>query len=193
MCALVGLLIGACVMLLVLNVKGLHRPTEVRIIERDTTGVRDTVVIIHEFKNPARHELSADTLTSDSTLAEDDSQDLLLAYPHDLDEGMEAPIPSDVMLDKATPKVVVWNDRQEEIVSPDKKEMFEIQLWSTPFKNRTEYNFDGSVLKVKGVAIDNLKILRYKNEYYLISQKRVFPIHKNNNFERLVETHDITL
>lgn len=195
LCVLAGLLLGAFVMLLFFNVNGLHRRTsEVRIIERDTTNARDTVVIIHEFKNAARQEQPADSLPVDTTLMEDETQDLLLAYPHDLDEGMEEdPVPSEVMLDKMTPKVIWWDNNQNEIPNSDKSVGYQIQLWSTPFRNRTEYQFDGSVLRVKGLMIDNLKILHYKNELYLVSQKRVYPIHKNQQFERLVETHDITM
>lgn len=193
LCVLAGLLLGACVMLLVFNVKGLHRPSEIRIIERDTASARDTVVIIHEFKNPNRSSLSADSLSIDTTMLEEESQDLLLAYPDDLDEGMAASVPAEVMLDQMTPKVIVWDNNQKEVPNADKADNFQIQLWSTPFKNRIEYFFEGNVIKVKGLMIDNLKVLRYKNELYLISQKRVYPIHQNKQFEKLVETHDFSL
>ena len=56
-----------------------------------------------------------------------------------------------------------------------------------------EYQFEGNVIKVKGLMIDNLKLLRYKNELFLVSQKRIYPIHPNKQFEKLVETHDFTL
>ncbi|MBO7647402.1 MAG: hypothetical protein J6S56_04810 [Bacteroidales bacterium] len=195
LCVLLGLLLGACVMLLFFNVKGLHRRTaEVRIIERDTTSARDTVIIIHEFKNAARQEQSADTLAVDTTLLEDETQDLLLPYSADMDEDVdENAVPSEVMLDKMTPKVIWWDNNQNEIQSTEKSLNYQIQLWSTPFKNRTEYQFDVTTLRVKGLMIDNLKILHYKNELFLVSQKRVYPIHKNQQFEKLVETHDIVM
>ena len=195
LCVLAGLLLGAFVMLLLFNVRGFHRRTdEVRIIERDTTSARDTVVIIHEFKNAARQEQTADSLAVDTALLEDETQDLLLAYPTDLDEGMnDNPVPSEVMLDKMTPKVIWWDNNQNEVQNTEKSVNYQIQLWSTPFKNRTEYQFDGTTLRVKGLMIDNLKILHYKNELFLVSQKRVYPIHKNQQFEKLVETHDIAM
>ena len=192
-CVLTGLLLGACVMFLVFNAKNLHRPAEVRVIERDTSSVKDTVVIIHEFKNPARQEENADSLTLDTTLMEDETQDLLLSYPQDLDEGMDQVVPSEVMLDKMTPKVVVWDNNQNEVQNADRSMTYQIQLWSTPFKNRMEYQFEGNTIKVKGLMIDNLKLLQYKNELYLVSQKRIYPIRQNKQFERLVETHDITM
>ncbi|MCR4964564.1 MAG: hypothetical protein K6A41_02795 [Bacteroidales bacterium] len=193
---LVGLLIGAFAMLLIFNVRGLHRrPTEVRVIERDTASVRDTVVIIHEFKNPSRIEQSVDTIMPvDSALLEEESQDFLLEYPDDLDEGMDDnPVPSEVMLDKMTPKIVVWDENKKEVPSAEKSENFQIQLWSTPFKNRIEYHFEGNIIKVKGLMIDNLKVLHYQNEFFLVSQKRIYPIHQNKQFERLVETHEFTM
>ena len=193
-CVLAGLLLGAFVMLLIFNMKGLHRRTsEVRIIERDTTSARDTVVIIHEFKNPARQEQPADTLPVDTLALEEESQDLLLAYPDDLDEGMPTSVSSEVMLDKMTPKVIVWDHNRNEVQSAERSENYQVQLWSTPFKNRMEYQFEGNVIKVKGLMIDNLKLLRYKNELFLVSQKRIYPIHPNKQFEKLVETHDFTL
>lgn len=68
-----------------------------------------------------------------------------------------------------------------------KDEFFMVEQWSSPIKNRHTYHLKNNVLKVKGVDIFRISIVKYEADYYLVYNDIFYLLSPNNRFERLIE------
>lgn len=199
---LIGLLLGALVTLLVIDITGYHHPTVVNMIRPEDVGPSnsDTVVkyVIHKYESPARvafDRQDLDTLASDSLTVMDETEDLTMDYEElymagESDE--QEAVAAEKMLAKANVKVVYLDANKQPVATPDQKPAtLQVQQWATPIRNKVSYQLSGNVLKIKGLNLDNIKIYSYKNGYLLQSGGRVYAIRPNTQFERLVETQDV--
>ena len=199
---LLGLLFGALVTLLLVDWFNYKAPTVVKVLERTPQNDPDTVVR-YVIKNKSTQEESVtddfmpDSLTVDSAFMADDSQDLILEED-DLDDWQDGSAPQqDVMTDKMMRKIsskVVYfdNNKREQAPPANATTQIQVQQWSTPIKNRLSYNFSGNVLKIKGMDVDNLKVVNYKNNFYAVAGKHVYLLKPNDHFDRMNEVVDVS-
>lgn len=200
---LIGLLFGVVATLLILNIVGPRHTSSVHVIPMDTTALKsktDTVVqyVIHKYE-PGDYQGGAnqksDTISSDSTTyAYDETEDLTMDYdemylPNDYSgENVTA----EKLLEKLSLKVVFLDQNKVECAAPEhSSNQIILQVWESLIKNKLTYHYYGNLLKVKGLKPEHTKIVHYKNNYYLVNNHHVYPIHHNSQFERLVETHEV--
>lgn len=63
---------------------------------------------------------------------------------------------------------------------------FEVEEWSESAVNKISYFRKGNVLKIKGLKIQNIKILYHQSQYYIETNGRYYPIPENDDFHRLI-------
>lgn len=63
---------------------------------------------------------------------------------------------------------------------------FEVEEWSESAVNKISYFRKGNVLKIKGLKIQNIKILYHQSQYYIEYNGRYYPIPENDDFHRLI-------
>ena len=99
-------------------------------------------------------------------------------------EGIEhEEVFSDQLLRTRTVKVKLLS---QDVKSSDEFfQSFEIQLWSTPIKNKITYSRNQNMLKIKGMEIDNVSIVIWNDHYFLELGHRYYAIPETNNFEKL--------
>lgn len=199
----IGLLLGAVLTMLVVDWLDYKHPTVVKVMEPASEGKSDTVVnyVIHKYQSENVAETAsqaADTLGMDSAMVDElDYQDFMLDDDdlRELKETEEARqnVVGERMLKKLTQKVVYLNHNKQEIPTPNNGiAQMQIQQWETPIKNRLSYQFSGNTIKLKGLSADNVKVVCYDDNYYLVAGKRVFVLKPNRQYEKLVEVSDIT-
>lgn len=199
----IGLLQGAVLTMLVVDWLDYKHPTVVKVTEPTSEGKSDTVVnyVIHKYQSENVAETAsqaADTLGMDSAMVDElDYQDFMLDDDdlRELKETEEARqnVVGERMLKKLTQKVVYLNHNKQEIPTPNNGiAQMQIQQWETPIKNRLSYQFSGNTIKLKGLSADNVKVVCYDDNYYLVAGKRVFVLKPNRQYEKLVEVSDIT-
>lgn len=199
----IGLLLGAVLTMLVVDWLDYKHPTVVKVTEPTSEGKSDTVVnyVIHKYQSENVAETAsqaADTLGMDSAMVDElDYQDFMLDDDdlRELKETEEARqnVVGERMLKKLTQKVVYLNHNKQEIPTPNNGiAQMQIQQWETPIKNRLSYQFSGNTIKLKGLSADNVKVVCYDDNYYLVAGKRVFVLKPNRQYEKLVEVSDIT-
>ncbi|MEG2069867.1 MAG: hypothetical protein RR034_00630, partial [Bacteroidales bacterium] len=109
------------------------------------------------------------------------------------DAVTEEKLASDKMEEQKMVKVIFKNENLKEAAPKDNEiTSFEIQQWSTPIRNRITYQRTGSVLKVKGLDIDNVEIVFYEGKYFLVYHTRVYQISNNDEFEKLIENQSVS-
>ena len=62
---------------------------------------------------------------------------------------------------------------------------FEVEEWSESTVNKISYYRKNNVLKIKGLKIQNIKIIFHQNQYYIEYNGRYYPIPENEDFHRL--------
>lgn len=190
-----GILLGAAMMLFAMDWLNFRRPKEVQVIqtlkpENSSDTVVNLVIHRHEKVYEEPKNQSVDSLVIDS-LSDDATQDLYLdeADISSLKNDVEAEVFVDKMISKVTQKVSYLDPSKKEIATPENAVThIQIQFWNTPVKNRITYQFNGSVLKIKGLNPQSVKITHWKNNFYMECGKRLFLLKNNTQFERLVET-----
>jgi len=65
---------------------------------------------------------------------------------------------------------------------------FEVEEWSELAVNKISYLRKGNLLKIKGLKIQNIKIIFHQNQYYIENNGRYYPIPENEDFHRLTST-----
>lgn len=65
---------------------------------------------------------------------------------------------------------------------------FEVEEWSESAVNKISYLRNNNILKIKGLKIQNIKIIFHKDEYYIEHNGRYYPIPENDEFHRLSPT-----
>ncbi|MBO4504740.1 MAG: hypothetical protein J5730_08030 [Bacteroidales bacterium] len=199
--SLIGLLFGAIITLLVLDVTGFHHPTIVNMIPPDTTATRgnDTVVkyVIHKYEPTTADELanqSLDSLSGDSIIMMDESEDLTMDYEGlymSDDPDYREEVAADKMLSNFNVHIHYLNNDKQEIAVPDQMpSTLQVQQWTTPIRNRMTYQHSGNTVKIKGLNPTNAKLFHYKNTLILWVNGHYYPIRPNNQFERLTESSE---
>lgn len=201
---LIGLLIGALVTIVVIDLTGYHNPTVVNMIRPEDVGAlsnSDTVVkyVIHKYEPQdfvTIDKQDLDTLPADSVAWLDESEDLTMDYDElymAVEQGEQQTVAPDRMLAKCNVKVVYMDANKQPVGTPEQKpSTMQVQQWTTPIRNKLSYQLSDNVLKIKGLTLDNVKIYGYKNGYFLQSGGRVYALRPNTQFERLVESSDFT-
>lgn len=200
---LIGLLIGATITLLVVNLIGPRHVSDIHIIPMDTAATKaksDTVVqyVIHKYETEdyqGKITQPRDTIYPDSTYAYDESEDLTMDY-----DEMYMPadysgdnVVAEKLLEKLSLKVLFLDPNKTECAAPEHlPSQIQIQFWESLIKNKLTYHFYGNMLKLKGIKPEHCKVVHFKNNYYLVNNHHIYSIHHNSQFERLVETHDVT-
>lgn len=200
---LIGLLLGAVITLLVLDLIGSRHTSDVHIIPMDTTASKaksDTVVqyVIHKYEvdnYQGKSIHSPDSISSDSTYAYDETEDLTMDYDEmymPTDHSDES-VTAEKLLEKLTVKVIFLDQNKMECAAPEhSSSQIQLQFWESLIKNKLTYHFYGNMLKIKGLKPEHGKVLHFKNNYYLVINHHVYPIHHNSQFERLVETREVS-
>lgn len=204
----IGLMIGMVLTMIIINLVDIHRPSVVSVLNPEpvqyVADTPDTVTRIVVKNKPEitdnddeEYYAQRDTVMTDSIYAEDVSQDLMLDETEIQESQNQLPpehIVSAKLLHTNTVKVLFLNENKTETTPPDKAiAEVHIQQWETPIKNKLSYFLSDNSLKIKGLNIEHLKIIHYKNCYYLVNGNHFYAIHQNKQYERLVETHNLIL
>ncbi|MCL2246762.1 MAG: hypothetical protein FWC10_06580 [Lentimicrobiaceae bacterium] len=186
-----GLLLGIliCVLLFYFDVR-LFESTCPQCNEKETITIvtTDTVYVKPPLKPKKtmvedKIQGSADMETPDEHLESEVS-----IYESDFSfEGREQDeVFSDQLLQTKTVKVKFLASANQDGKQPDNFfQFFEIQMWSTPIKNKVTYYRDNNMLKIKGMKIDNMNVVFWNNLYYLEIANRHYAIPETKSFETL--------
>ena len=199
---LVGLLFGGCLTILLVDWLDYERPTVVKVLDRsENAGTKDTVVnyVIHKYETHGDLEtenLTADSLMLDSTIVEEDNSDFMVVEDDVDDWQNEESAPQNVveekMIKKSVVKVVYLDENKHVAAAPaNAPAQWQVQQWSTPIKNKLTYQFSNNVLKVKGLEIDDLRIVNFNNQNYIVAGNRTYIIKSNKQFDRMTEVTDV--
>lgn len=199
---LIGLLFGTVITLLVLNVVGLRHHDTIQVIPMDTSTAKnasDTIVkyVIHKYESDSyrdRDFSKSDSLLADSVYGFDETEDLTLDDKdvYLIDEYADNNVVEEKLIEKLSAKVVCLDANKVECTCAENvPTQLQLQVWESHIKNKLTYHFYGNLLKVKGLKPEHCKVVYFKNNYYLVNNHHVYPIHHNSQFERLVETHEV--
>jgi len=64
-------------------------------------------------------------------------------------------------------------------------QVFEIQQWSTPIKNKITYCRNQNMVKIKGMKIENINVVFWNEKYFLEIENRYYAIPETDNFIKL--------
>jgi len=93
---------------------------------------------------------------------------------------------SDHLLQTKIVKVKLFSYENQEVKQPDNFfQVFEIQQWSTPIKNKITYSRDNNMLRIKGMELDNVNIVFWNDVYYLEIANRYYAIPETKSFEKI--------
>jgi len=91
------------------------------------------------------------------------------------------------LLDSRKVRVHIMPSTNAESYTEAPIESFELQLWSSPIKNRMEYLRSGNVIKVKGMDISQVELIYQNGHYVLLYAHKKYAIPVNTAFEKIVE------
>lgn len=138
----------------------------------------------------------SDSLSADSAFVEDYSMDYMLddddylAYNN---RKEETNVTSEKLVSKYEAPVLYFDaNRNAVAAAANAPKLMEVQFWSTPFQNKIVYQFDGDVLKIKGLKPNEVYLIHYNKHYYLQNDKHVYQIQPSSEYMRLVEIHDVS-
>lgn len=200
---LVGLLLGGVLTMLLMDLLDYEHPTVVKVLEHSApAGTKDTVVnyVIHKYESQDganRETQDADTLMVDSSEFNEDYQDYMLDEEDlkELKTAKESPqsVMEDKMLKKSMLKITYLDGNKHVVAAPSNAPVqCQIQQWSTPIKNRLSYQFSNNVLRVKGLDIDNVKLVHYDDHYYMLAGNHVYLVNPNKQYDKMLEASDMS-
>ena len=97
------------------------------------------------------------------------------------------------MIKKSVVKVVYLDENKHVAAAPaNAPAQWQVQQWSTPIKNKLTYQFSNNILKVKGLEIDDLRIVNFNNQNYIVTGNRTYIIKPNKQFDRMTEVTDVS-
>lgn len=196
---IIGLLVGVLVAFIVESKIKPKAPPVVNVVAPESQGGKDTVYkyIVHQYQpGPAdsQNPLPVDSLATDSLYVEDGSMDLMLQDEDDqpYKEVETATVTSERMISRQEAPVLYFDANRNAITAPENAlKVMEVQFWSTPIHNKMTYQFKDNVLKIKGLKLDNVYVIHYKDHYYLQSDKRIYQILPTATYQRLTEIRDV--
>ena len=181
-----GLLVGilGCVLLYRFDKKmfnriSLQQKKEVVVTRIDTVYMEATPIQKKQFT-----EYKSNKGFGERALEEDDSVSL---YDAEFSfEGKEDDLVfSDQLLQTKTVKVKLLAPEKQEKLPENFLQFFEIQQWSTPIKNRITYHRNQSMVKIKGMEIDQVSVVFWNDAYFLEIRNRYYAIPETEYFEKL--------
>ena len=198
---IIGLLVGIFVAFIVVSKLHSNPSSVVKVLPApQTPSSKDTVYkyIVHQYEQIPGDEIDypvADSLLMDSMYIQDNSMDFMLeeedyqAY----NKKEDANVISERLVSKNDVPVLYFDaNRNAVAAAANAPQLMEVQFWSTPFQNKIVYQYDGKVLKVKGLKPDEAYLIHYKDHIYLQYEKHVYQIRPSSDFQRLVEIHDVS-
>lgn len=197
---IIGLLVGVLVAFIIVGKFKLKSPSEVKVVQPvSTTGSKDTVYkyIVHHYENaPAagRDVALADSTQSDSMFVEDYSMDYMLEEDDRqvVVDNENTNVASAKMISKYEAPILYFDAKKNAIEAPANAPKFvEVQFWSTPVQNKLVYQFVDNILKIKGLKYNEVYVIHYNNHFYLQSDKQVYLIQPNTDFQRLTAIRDV--
>ena len=197
---IIGLLVGVLVAFIIVGKLNLKSPSVVKVMPpSSTTGTKDTVYkyIVHQYESSpaAGRDLSmSDSTQIDSMFVEDYSMDYMLEEddPQTVAENENTNVTSTKMISKYDAPILYFDAKKNAMEVPSGSPKFvEVQFWSTPVQNKLVYQFSDNTLKIKGLKYNEVYVIHYNNHYYLQSDKNVYLIQPNTDFQRLTAIHDI--
>jgi len=182
-----GLLLGilGCVLLYRFDDKMFKRVSSAKNKEIIITRVDTAYIEAPPLPKKQRTEAVLDTIPASEISEFEDFIDPTPFYYSEFSfENKEEEIFSDQLLATKTVKVVLLFSEKQESKQPDNVyQFFEIQQWSTLVKNKRTYHRNQNMIKIKGMAIDNIKVYYGNNEYFLEVNERYYAIPENENYE----------
>jgi len=76
-------------------------------------------------------------------------------------------------------------EKQDTKLSDNLFQVFEIQQWSTPIKNKITYYRNQNMIKIKGMKIENIYVVYWNEKYFLEIENRYYAIPETDNFIKL--------
>ena len=190
-----GLLVGImiCALLYYFDIKlfkSFHSVNEKKevIIHYNT----DTVYVETPQK-PRRQNIENESskLVVEETVEMEQTEDSVSIYDAEFSfEGKEDDsVFSDRLLQTRTVKVKLLSQDKQDKLPENFIRFFEIQQWSTPIKNRITYHRNQSMIKIKGMEIDQVNIVFWNDAYFLEIRNRYYAIPETEYFEKLNLIH----
>lgn len=200
----IGLLVGVLVAFTIVKMLNLRAPQEKEeTIVPPTSAEKDTIYkyIVHRYE-PAVAErgeaMMPDSLAADTMFADESSMDYMLeddVYPGYAENdyaNTSANISSAKLLNKYEAPILYFDANKNAVEAPANAPKFvEVQFWSTPIQNKISYQYKDNILKIKGLKYNEVYVVHYNNRYYLKSDRHVYQIQQSNDYQRLVEIHDV--
>jgi hypothetical protein len=185
---LIGFLLGimVCALLYYFDIKIFESKFIPNIGKEIITRIKTDTVFVEA--HPITKKQNIETLFIDSienkieTIHNDDENSIYETnFSFEGDEQDE--IFSDQLL--KTKIVKIKSLKQEVALPEDCLQSFEIQQWSTPVKNKITYHRNQSLLKIKGMEVNNANVVFFNNVYYLEINNRYYSIPETEHFEKL--------
>ena len=123
----------------------------------------------------------------DDEIDEQQESEISMYEPEFFFEGVEQDeVFADQLLYTKTVKVRPIQHGNQEVKLPDNFfQYFEIQLWSTPIRNKITYYRDKNMIKIKGMDISHVSIVFWNDAYFLETENRYYAIPETSYFEKL--------
>ncbi|HNY63705.1 MAG TPA: hypothetical protein PLH70_08980 [Bacteroidales bacterium] len=179
-----------------------------RLFKKDTDRI--FVVVNSEREEPEQVEKVKPKLPPGNFNSQKESQDtteIEMEYEDEIQDSFEdaeffidEPIDGDMILEEKLlqskmVRVIAKNRNLEDLQSVPEAmfKNFEVEKWNSPIVNRISYQRDNSLLKLKGVDIQNLSIFYVEGEYYLQIGAQLFAIPETHTYQRLYpfNIHDL--
>lgn len=198
---IIGLLVGIFVAFVVVNKIRPNPSSVVKVLPApETPSGKDTVYkyIVHQYEQAPSGEIDfpvADSLLMDSAYVQDNSMDFMLEDEEyqTYNKKEDANVISERLVSKNDVPVLYFDaNRNAVAAAANAPQLMEVQFWSTPFQNKVVYQYDGKVLKIKGLKPNEAYLIHYKDHVYFQYEKHVYQIQPSSDFLRLVEIHDVS-
>lgn len=197
---IIGLLAGVLVAFVVFNKLRSNPPQVVNVLPvPQASSNKDTVYkyIVHQYESALNAEgtySSDDSLQTDSIFVQDNSMDFMLEEDdYQYEKKAETTVTSERLISKYDAPILYFDANRNAVsAAANAPKLMEVQFWSTPFHNKIVYQYNGKILKIKGLSPEETYLIHYKDHVYLQYEKHVYQIQQSADFQRLVEIQDIS-
>jgi phage FluMu protein Com len=192
----IGLLTGImiCVLLFYFDVKFFEAKCPKCNEKEVTTIVLTDTLYVESLQKPKKQyaaiNLFEEAVTENGEDEQSEIENSIYETEFSLDGVEQDEVFSDQLLHTKTVKVRLHPQGKQEINLPDNFfQYFEIQLWSTPIKNKITYYRDKNMIKIKGMDISNVAIVFWNDSYFLETGNHYYAIPETQYFEKLNLIH----
>ena len=177
-----------CVLLYRLDKKMFNRISLQNKEEKEVVVTRDTVYIETSQKKERHYvENKSEEPVIETNAEEEQTEEEVSIYDTEFSfEGIDDDVVlADQLLQTKTVKVKLHAQEKESKLPDNFFQFFEIQQWSTPIKNRITYHRNQSMVKIKGMEIDQVNVVFWEGAYFLEVKNRYYAIPETEYFEKL--------